>query len=353
MNRSMFSVLGVFAAISFVGCGSDKSAGETGAGGEDGGPTGCQVEYETVPASDANDWYYLSPVEALLSEGDASATITLADGSGADVAGTVTLEDDNTRVIFTPSAPLSPSTDYSMTVSTCDGEGGGSISFRTSDLGGPITCDLTGKSYRVDLLSARFIQPGEAIASLLFEQLSDDILIGVSAQNETSLNMLGALSDGAGGNQNHCYPSIDFPEAASFSDPGFSVGPADTTLEVAGYSIEISNLGISGSFAPDCSYFGGGKLVGELDARVLAPLVSELVGTDDPDEICGFLVTFGVACETCSSDGAPYCAAVEVDQINAAEIAGESIDCVSLEECHPECASSACLNTADGDCNAE
>ena len=295
------------------------------------------------------DFYFQSPVEALLSEADPSATITLTDSSGAEVAGSQAVEDE-TRIIFTPSADLTPSTEYTMSVSTCDGASGSSITFSTSELGLPVECDLAGKSYRVDLLSARFVQPDPAVASLLFEQLSDDILLVIASASDTELEMLGALSDGIGGQQNYCYPSIEFPTAASFADPVFAVGPEDVTLDVAGTSIQISGLSISGAIAPSCTYFGGGKLEGELDARVLAPLVEELLDTSDPDEICGLLVTFGVECKPCSSDSAPYCAEIEVDNITAAN-AGVPLACVSEEECHPACSTSTCEDPNAGDCS--
>jgi hypothetical protein len=348
MIRSMNCAFGILAALTIVGCSSGgKDSG--GSGGADGTTnTGCTVDFETYPASGATDWYFQSPVEAVLSEADATATITLS-GPDGDVAGSVSIVDD-TRVIFTPDADLTPSTEYSMSVSLCDGASGSSITFSTSELGLPVECDLKGKSYRVDLLSARFIQPDPSIASLLFEQLSDDILLGVSEVGDGELSMLGALSNGTGGQQNYCYPSIDFPTAATFNDPVFTVGPADTTLEVAGEPITISNLSISGAFAPDCTYFGGGKLQGELDARLLAPLVADLIGEDDPTEICNFLVTFGVTCGECSSDGQPFCADVEVDQI-AASSTGVALSCVSEEECHPACSTSICDDPNAGDCN--
>ena len=350
MIRSMNNAFGILAALTVVGCSTDgKDSGS--AGGGEGGEESCDVTFTTFPEDGVNDFYFQSSVEALLSEADATATITLSDASGAEVAGTISVEDD-TRVVFTPDADLMPSTEYSMTVSTCNGESGSSITFSTSELGTPIDCDLTGKSYRVNLLDARFIQPGEAIAALLFDALTVDVLLGIDSATETDIQMLGAVSESLGGLQDYCTPSIDFPTAATFDNPVFSVGPADTTLEVAGTEVTISGLNISGAFAPDCSYFGGGRLLGELDARVLAPLVGELAGTEDPDEICGFLAPLGVTCEPCASDSQPYCAQVEVDQITATNY-GQSLACVSMEECHPLCSdnSEECTDPNAGDCS--
>ena len=350
MIRSMYCAFGILASLTIVGCSSGgKDSG--GSGATDGGDAACDVTFTTFPESGVTDFYYQSSVEALLSEADETATITLADASGAEVAGTITVEDD-TRVIFDPSADLAPNTEYSMTVSTCNGESGSSITFTTSELGPPIDCDLTGRSYRVDLLSARFVKPGEAIADLLFSALTVDVLLGVDTASESEILMLGAISESVGGLQDYCTPSIDFPEAAAFTNPAFSVGPAEVELDISGTPIEISSLSISGAFAPDCSYFGGGRLLGELDARVLAPLAGDLAGTEDPDEICAFLAPLGVTCEPCSSDSLPYCAQVEVDQIIGSNY-GQQLACVSMENCHPLCGSNGeeCTDPNAGDCS--
>ena len=350
MIRSMYCAFGILASLTVIGCsGGGKDSG--GAGATDGGDAACEVTFTTFPESGVNDFFFQSSVEALLSEADATATITLADATGADVPGTLTVEDD-TRLIFDPSADLAPNAEYSMTVSTCNGESGSSISFSTSELGTPIDCDLTGRSYRVDLLGARFVKPGEAIAGLLFDALTVDVLLGIDTATDSEIQMLGAISESLGGLQDYCTPSIDFPEAATFTNPSFSVGPAQVELDISGTPIEISSLSISGAFAPDCSYFGGGRLLGELDARVLAPLAGDLAGTEDPDEICAFLAPLGVVCEACTTDGAPYCAQVEVDQIIGSNY-GQPLACVSMESCHPLCGSnsSECTDPNAGDCS--
>lgn len=340
------SILVMAAALSLIACGGDKddTSGTSGTTGTTGG-SGCDVEFDVTPGDGTSDWYFDSPVEVALSEADSTATVEVADASGAAVAGSQSTNDDGTILYFTPDGGFAPSTSYSVTVTTC--AGGGSSGFSTSDLGAPLAADITGNTYRVDLANARFVKP-EGVASLLLDALEDDILVGVESLSGSDLQMIGALSEGLGGEQNTCYPSIPFP-AATFTDPGFVVGPADTTLNVGGISLEISQLTISGAFAPDGSYFGGGVLGGELDARVLGPLLEDLLGVSDPDEICGLLVTFGVTCEACSSDGQPYCAEVLADQITAVNDANP-IECVDEEECHPSCASSTCLDTSAGLC---
>lgn len=356
MSRiSWISTIAAVGALSLVACSGDK--GDTGGGAEDGGGSGddgeCSITFtHNNPGDGETEWYYKAALEVELSEADDTTDITVTDAGGAAVDGSVSFSENGLTAYFTPSADLAPSTSYTVDVSVCSGGGSGSIGFSTSDLGTPLACDLTGDTFRVNLAEARFLKPA-GVAALLLDALEDDILVGVQSMGESELDMLGALSDGLGGGQNLCYPSIPFPPA-SFDDPAFEVGPADTTLNVSGIELEISNLSISGAFASDCSYFGGGQLAGELDARVLGPLVGDLLGVTDPDEICGLLVTFGVTCDTCSSDGEPYCADILVDQIVASN-AAITLSCVSLEECHPSCPTSGdnpeCADPLDGVCD--
>jgi len=340
MSRALL-LLAPLALIACSGGKGDDTSGNADGGG-DGGGGGCDVTIAPLaPTADQTDFYYRSAIEVGLSAADASATITVA---GVD--GTSSFSEDGLTAIFTPSASLSPSTDYVATVSFCDGANTADIAFRTSALGTPTDgCDLTGKTFEVDLAAARFVQPA-GVAELLLGQLEDQIYVGVQANNGSSLDMIGAL--GQGGMQDTCNPSIPFPPA-TYADPYFSVGPQNTTLSVAGFDIEISNLQISGDFASDCSAFGGGVLAGELDARVLAPLVGDLLGSSDPDQVCALLIGFGVACEPCASDGQNYCVSVLVDQIDAGTI-NTTLQCVDEADCHPGCATSTCDDTSLGEC---
>ena len=88
---------------------------------------------------------------------------------------------------------------------------------------------------------------------------------------------------------------------------------------------------ISGTFAADGSYFGGGTLLGELDVRKLAPLLEDLIQSDDPAEACGLLLGFGVTCEACSSDSEPFCVALEVDSLTADDT-GKAIEPKTAED---------------------
>lgn len=330
------------ALVTVIGCsdkGDDTGTGGTGDGGVgDGGTGACEVEVDSnFPADGTTDAYYRTTIEFELSDPDPTGTptITVADASGAAVAGTSTLNEDGDVVIFTPDAPLAASTSYTATLDYCGGTP--SISFTTSSLGGDLTADLVGKTYVVDLNGADFVEPA-GVADLLLGQLENSILLGVQSTSP-DLQMLGAISVDGGTDQDMCTETIPFPAADFASSPYFEIGPEDTSITVAGFTVEILQLEVSGTFAADGSYFGGGTLRGELDARLLAPLVGDLLGTTDPDEICGVVAGFGVACETCSSDGEPYCLGVYVRDITATEQGTTLVERSTKEiSVDPECA---------------
>ncbi len=317
MNRTILSMFALTALVACNGGKDDTGPGgdDTGNGGDDGG--GCDTEaIPKVPASDAVDAYYRAAIEVELADGQGDETIAVSAG-GAEIAGTVT--NDNTNLVFTPSAPLAPSTEHSVTVTTCAGES--TYTFTTSPLGTPTDgCDLTGQTFIVDLQGARFVEPA-GVAELLLGQLEDSILLSPTEVSDSSVSMIGALGSATGA-QDECTASLnDFP-AASYDDPYFALAADNLTLAVSGLEITIDSFAISGDFKSDCSGFGGGTLAGELDARTLAPLLGDLLGITDPDEVCATLTGFGVTCEACASDGAEYCVEVYVDQLNASATDG-------------------------------
>lgn len=337
-----------------IGCGGGDKEDSGSAGGDGGGEAsgdgggGCDVTYAlSNPAPDSTTHFYLDPVEVTLSEADASASISIADAAGTAVGGSTSFSADGLTAIFTPDAGFAPSTAYTVNISVCDGVANGSAAFTTSSLGGPVTVDLSGTTYVVNLAESRFVQPA-GVADLLLGSLENNILVGVRSATDSSIEMIGAIDDAGSGAQDYCTPSIPFP-TATFNNPAFQVGPADTTLNVAGVSITINGLSISGAFSPDGSYFGGGRLEGQLDARTLAPLLGDLLGVTDPDEVCSLLIGFGVTCGACDSDGAAYCVDVLADQITATA-QGAPLECVDESDCHPECASSTCGDTSAGEC---
>lgn len=277
---------------------------------------------ETIPSQGSVTADYRAAIEFELSDGDSTATVV------SDIAGTTTLADDDQRVIFTPNEPLAPSTAYTVTLNYCGGSA--DLAFTTSDYGTTITDTsmLVGKTYELDLAAARIVQP-DGIGSVLSSYLTQSILIGVTDVNSSDIQMLGAIGKEkvTPAEQDYCDPTIDFPSADFSAQPFFSIGPQTTTLSVAGYSIEIGDLEITGTFKADGSAFAGGTLSGTIDTRPLDPLVG------DAGAICELAGSFGAACEACASDGEPFCLSLVADQITAEEVSGLTLVPVVGNDC--------------------
>ncbi len=328
MNKNHLTLL---AALALVGC---KDKGDSG----DVNDTSCTVETKAeYPIDGQPDAYYRANVEFSLSEADTSASISLADASGAAVSGTSSLNDDSDYVTFSPDAPLAPSTSYTATISSCDGETA-SITFTTSALGTAMSEDPTGKTYVVDLAGGRFVKPA-GVGDLIGGLLENAILIGVVSA-DTELEIRGAISSDESTEQDTCTPSLDdFPNADFSQAPYFEIPEGDVAISVAGFTVEINSMSISGSFAADATYFGGGTVSGELDARDLGPLLKGQVDDTSPEYLCSLLAGFGVSCVPCVSDNEPYCAELKVVDLVADEQSGELVQ-VELEDCHETCAAS-------------
>jgi hypothetical protein len=336
----MIRTLSIFSltacTLALAACG-DKGDGDT-SGNED----SCPVEQVTsFPEDDSVTAYYRGAVEFnLVGGGDMSATIE------SDIDGTVSSNEDGTKWTLTPSAALTPSTSYSATLHYCGGDA--TINFITSELGTAMSDEsiLVGKSYQLALSDARIVQP-ENVGDLLSQYLDVTILIGVDSINSDAgkIQMLGALGvDGVTPPaQDFCNPSIDFPEADFADAPHFVIGGEGTTdITVAGITVSIDNLNISGDFAPDGSYFGGGVLSGSIDTRPLDTLVSE-----DAEEgyICNLAAGLGIQCEECPSGGA-FCLSLLADSIVATEVEGLTL----MEQAGNNCTSVDDADTTTLDC---
>jgi hypothetical protein len=310
-------------------CSGDKT-GETGdVAATNTCPDGAEITISnTYPTSDASNFYISDSIEFTLSAEDPSAALILT-GPDGDVAGTSAV--NGTKVTFTPDAALAPSSSYTASLSYCNSEDPVDVAFMTSALGEALTVDLVGKTYAVDLASGNFVQP-PGIGSLLGGLFTNNILLGITAA-DANLEILGAISVEGTTDQDTCTETFsDFPSADFSNSPMFEIPEGDVTLSVAGYTATIYSLAVSGTFAADGTYFGGGELSGELDARQLVDIVGGLMdGVESADDVCGLVAGFGVSCSECSSDGEAYCVSLEVNRLVANET-GTSLMAVSAED---------------------
>ena len=324
-------------AAALLACSGDKNgdSGDINAGL-------CDIIIDsTYPASGAGDFYIRDVIEFELSDDDATATAVLKDASGADVAGTSAVDGDT--VTFTPSAALTPSSSYTAELTYCGSADPVSVAFSTSGLGEALADDITGNTYAVDLSSGNFVQPA-GVGELIGGLLENDILIGIKSVDGDSMGIRGALSVEGSSAQDYCTETLEeFPDADFSAAPYFEIPQGDVTISVAGITATIQGLSVSGTFGVDADgneYFGGGELMGQLDARELVDVVAEAgLDAESADDICNLLLGFGVQCVACS-DGEPYCATLEVNRL-AAYDTGETLGLVCEGDCHESCSSNS------------
>ena len=312
---------------SLGGCGKDKDG--------DSQVPECTTELTaTVPAAGASDAYYRAAIEATFDDSDDTSTISLSDGSGNPVAGSVHRNDDATVAYFTPDEPLTPGASYSAEVVWCAMGESETVDFTTSRFGDPLDdpSAVEGRTYLVDLKDARFAEPA-GVGPLLALKVRQSILLTVTSVDATSLTMIGALTAANGSTQDFCLPTIDFPEPADFSEaPYWEVQADEATLNVADNDVSIQNLVISATFSADGTTFGGGVLGGTIDTALLGALV----GSDDEHYICDLADDFGDECQECPN-GNDTCLGLRLDQLVGDSAATVAVRPIDQRDCDAEC----------------
>ncbi len=322
--------------LALIGCGGDDGTGPGGTDGTDSNTGTCDTNRldadATFPATGATNAYYRTTVEFGFVETEATATITLADSAGADVAGTNEVI-EGTRVVFTPAAPLTPGATYAATLNwSCTAV---TSTFTVSDAGDPVGGGdaLVGNTYSLDLASGRFIEP-PGVGDILETFLTFELYLGVEAAGAADLTFMGALAN-ADGTQDVCTESIIFPVPADFTDdPFFSVESDSLPVEVEGVQVTIDDLVLSGAFTPDGSAIRGGVLAGSIDTRTLM----DVLEMTTEGGVCDLLATFLIDCEPCT-DGSVTCLTVYVDDMDAEIVPGLTLQSVTAAdiEANPEC----------------
>ncbi len=271
---------------------------------------------ERFPTDGATNAYYRTTVEATFREidefdleGDGSDTLTV-EGADGEISGSYEWVETQRRLIFTPDDPLAPNTEYTAYVDySCDLV---SWSFTTSEVGASVDpSSVEGRSYQLDLSTGRFVYP-EGIGAALGSFLDQEVLVGVDRATESEIDMIGAIAEPDEGvlEQEPCEETINFAKTtagpADFTkNPFFIVGPQDTILTVAGVTVEIEDLMISGSFSPDGTYIAGASLGGSIDTVPLVPIVNpgcDEPGAEEPCDdaaLCQLAGSVGVSCEFC------------------------------------------------------
>lgn len=220
------------------------------------------------------------------------------------VDGVTTLAADGRTARFQPDAPLARGTTYTVTATTCDVPA--QAAFTT--VGDPVATDLVLHTWDVDLgdgSDLTWVAPGlgPTLAAVLD---TPHLLLMVEALDDGDLHFISALGTETLGavSQYRCAVAIDVPPVPFTDDPGFSVGPYYAALALAGETLPVWDLVVSGEFLADGSALTHLVLAGRID---LAPLTVPL--GQDP---CDLAEVFGDVCSACPT-GAETCVDLVVE----------------------------------------
>jgi hypothetical protein len=309
----------IWLALTFLACSGDKGeVSPTGETGTDDTNTGsCRnAILSQYPEGGEAEVFAWSAVDVTLSAADTAATIAVVDGSGAEVAGAVSLLDADKRLEWRPASGMAPGPHTAtLTWTGCEPV---AVDFTVHDAAtAPVTdtSSLVGKTYILDLTQGRFVAP-EGIGSALQTLIEVRLLMGVVAVDAGGISLLaGAEADGGG--QDLAAATTAFSEPASFlADPHFTAEQPTLPLVVQGDGLTVTNLTMSGSFSSDGSAVEGFRLSAVLDTRDLKDALSI---TDDNGVCDLFGAAYGVTCEACPGGDGDYCITLVIADLTLPE----------------------------------
>lgn len=297
----------------------------------------CETTIKSQYPDPADPVDYRTVVEWTLSEADSTASVD------APVAGSTVVSEDGKTITFTPDSPLDPSTEYSFTLNYCGGSS--TDTFTTSDVGTAVNgADLIGSAYLVDLANAEITDP-PGVGSLLSSYLTVGILVGVEDYDSGSnkLTMVGAVADDTMSGQDYCTPTITFPQPADFSsNPYFEISGDSVPITVQGVTVELQDLKIGGSFAPDGSQFSGGTLEGTVDTYAIDDVMEY-----DHGQVCSVVSSLGVSCVACADGSGDHCLSIKARDITADKLDMTAIVPIEGSDC-VGCTTGVPMDTSEG-----
>lgn len=173
--------------------------------------------------------------------------------------------------------------------------------------------EIAQQTYVAELFDGTTVSPMGIGALLADEMGSLEIALRIEEMDGDNADLV--VGWGSRGEQDLCVPTTDL-EASFF---GRQLSVSDATMEVpfsGGETIPLVNMSLEATIERDGSGIELEAVSGELDVRDMAS-AAEVLGVEDPRDICEVLVNFAIECEHCTSDGEPYCVPVEVVDLYA------------------------------------
>lgn len=281
---------------------------------------GCGHEVaETSPDAGDDAWFHRDPLVIRTTSADVQRyAFQIVGPAGLLVPFEQVSVDGGFALV--PSGPLSPDADHTLVTLDCATRT--EIPFRTSELGLPLSVDpasLRDRTYALDLRGARWNRPN-GVGPLLSLYFDAPVLVGVRTASPSRLQLvmtIGLFDADGNAYQDPVEPVFAFPPLVFSDSPAFAATMDRFPLTVAGVSLPVEGFAFSGTFSPDGTRIGGGRVTGLADTRYAGPLLS----SSAEDRICRFAEGLGITCVPCS-DGEPFCLDLEVAEVTATELPG-------------------------------
>jgi hypothetical protein len=296
--------------LCLLGCGdkspSDGSDGDSGGSGT----ADCAVTIgATVPEDGAKDHYYLDPIRFMLSEPDGSAEVV------TDVPGTTTTEDGGATIVFTPDAPLAPSTSYTVGLDYCRGTP--SIGFSTSSYGAALdpSVELEGQVYALDLTSGDFTQ-GQSAAELLNAIFTRHVMFELEAIEGDELTVLVAMSKTADAplEQDLCARTIRLEGLDISGVPYFSLDINELVFGAQDGELRFTRFLVDGTISADGGRIGGISFSATMAVDEISNVLPDVGGVE---ALCQIAENLGIPCETCPTDDFALCITISAEHLLA------------------------------------
>lgn len=263
---------------------------------------GCGLTVTSSIAPGASDVPGNEPLVFTLSVPDPQATVETS------LEGALAISDDGRVLTWTPTRPLDPRQDASVTLRTCAGVS--TIAWTTAAYGGPLDSgvDLGGTGFSIDLARGRIVRPPTAQALLTYFRDSDTALL-VGMDELTPGQLAYRFATTLSGTQNLCSRTLDV-RGGTLDRGWFGFGPADTDFYVFDSRVQMHDLSFGGALLPDGSGVRAAWIEGWVGVEALATAYVD----GDTDRACAFFGDLGAPCEPCP-DGVGRCLSLRIDQL--------------------------------------
>ena len=293
-------------------------------------PTGPDPCDNPVVAATPPDGSVSAPtdgaIQVELAEADPTAQLIVAEDGGELLVGQTVVE----GAVLTWTGPaLSPATAYTATVEgRCTAE---TLHWTTTEIGAPLTVDPIDLTWALDIAQGAWVTPPGGVLEALLADYR--LMLGVAAVDAPDAIDF-VITFGYDARQSFCSPTVDLLGAA-WTDPHFAVDQPYTLLATETFDLEIHDVTLAGTIAPDGSRIEDTSMSGTADTRGLG---IEFGLGDDPGALCELLATFGATCVACD-DGVETCLELEVHDFDAAEVplTIEPLTAADVDE-NPSCA---------------